>query len=259
MRAATAAEGFRDNRIGFKILYRFLKKENGLPQPLHGFAMTAKRKFIRTPYVFAITKRRVILNAKRERIRNPLERETDCHSRLRGFAMTDKRKFIRTPYVFVATKPLVILSAWRERIRNPFERETDCRSRLRGFAMTAKRKFIRTPYVFVATKPLVILSAKRERIRNILKRETDCRSRLHACAMTWECETAYRTPCGVCNDGVCGTNCRAHCGNAVLKQTAPERSFRSGAASIYPICCKAPLFGRQTPLYPCWLPDGIFL
>ena len=35
-----------------------------------------------------ITKRFVILNAKRERIRIPLKRETDCRSRLRGFAMT---------------------------------------------------------------------------------------------------------------------------------------------------------------------------
>ena len=42
-------------------------------------AMTGKRKFIRTPYVFAITKRRVILSAKRERIRNILKKGTDCH------------------------------------------------------------------------------------------------------------------------------------------------------------------------------------
>ena len=83
-----------------------------------------------------MTKRLVILNAWRERIRNTLERETDFHSHLHGFAMTDKQKFIRTPYVFVATKPLVILSAWRERIRIPIERETDCHSRLHGFAMT---------------------------------------------------------------------------------------------------------------------------
>ena len=73
--------------------------------------MTDKRKFIRTPYVFVATKPLVILSAKRERIRNPLERETDCHSRLRGFAMTDKRKFIRTLYVFAMTKRFVILSA----------------------------------------------------------------------------------------------------------------------------------------------------
>ena len=43
--------------------------------------MTAKRKFIRTPYVFVATKPLVILSAWRERIRNTLERETDCHSR----------------------------------------------------------------------------------------------------------------------------------------------------------------------------------
>ena len=35
-----------------------------------------------------MTKRLVILNAKRERIRLPFKRETDCHSRLHGFAMT---------------------------------------------------------------------------------------------------------------------------------------------------------------------------
>ena len=41
--------------------------------------MTGKRKYINTPYVFAVTKRRVILNAKRERIRNTLFKgETDC-------------------------------------------------------------------------------------------------------------------------------------------------------------------------------------
>ena len=51
--------------------------------------MTAKRKFIRTPYVFVATKPLVILSAWRERIRNTLERETDCHSRLHGFAMTE--------------------------------------------------------------------------------------------------------------------------------------------------------------------------
>ena len=64
-----------------------------------------------------MTKRFVILNAERERIRNTLKGETDCHSRLhlspagsvgasalqrcppdtRTFAMTGKRKFIRAP------------------------------------------------------------------------------------------------------------------------------------------------------------------
>ncbi len=32
------------------------------------------------PYAFAAAKRYVILNAKRERIRNPLKRETDCRA-----------------------------------------------------------------------------------------------------------------------------------------------------------------------------------
>jgi len=61
-----------------------------------------------------MTKRFVILNAKRERIRNTLKRETDCRSRFAGsvgasalqrcppdtrtFAMTGKRKYIRAPY-----------------------------------------------------------------------------------------------------------------------------------------------------------------
>ena len=51
--------------------------------------MTDKQKFIRKPYVFVATKPLVILSAWRERIRNTLERETDCHSRLHGFAMTE--------------------------------------------------------------------------------------------------------------------------------------------------------------------------
>ena len=103
--------------------------------------MTGKRKFIRTPYVFAITKRYVILSAKCERIRNPLERETDCHSRSRGFAMTGKQKFISTPYVFATTKRLVILNAKRERIRIPLKRKTDCRAPCGGLACRLGRCF----------------------------------------------------------------------------------------------------------------------
>ena len=38
--------------------------------------------------VLALTKLFVILSAKRERIRNPHFKRTDCHSRLRSFAMT---------------------------------------------------------------------------------------------------------------------------------------------------------------------------
>ena len=59
-------------------------------------AMTGKRKFIRTPYVFAMTKRLVILNAERERIRNSLERETDCHAP--DGARNDRASVFRTPY-----------------------------------------------------------------------------------------------------------------------------------------------------------------
>ena len=80
--------------------------------------MTGKRKYNRTPYVFAITKLCVILSAEHERIRNTLKGKTDCHSRLHGFAMTGKRKYNRTPYVFAITKLFVILSAEHERIRN---------------------------------------------------------------------------------------------------------------------------------------------
>ena len=46
------------------------------------------RRFSAHLMVFATTKRFVILNAERERIRNSLEKETDCHGRLHGFAMT---------------------------------------------------------------------------------------------------------------------------------------------------------------------------
>ena len=49
-----------------------------------------------------ITKRFVILNAKRERIRIPLERETDCRSRLRGFAMTRETEDRLPPQGFKA-------------------------------------------------------------------------------------------------------------------------------------------------------------
>ena len=40
----------------------FPLKENGLPQSLCSFAMTGKRKYICTPYIFAIAKRFVILS-----------------------------------------------------------------------------------------------------------------------------------------------------------------------------------------------------
>ena len=73
-------------------------KKNGLPQPLcvspagsvgasasqrcppdtRTFAMTGRRFSVHST-VFAATKRFVILNAQRERIRIPFKRETDCH------------------------------------------------------------------------------------------------------------------------------------------------------------------------------------
>ena len=80
--------------------------------------MTGGRRIAARLTAFAMTKRFVILNAKRERIRNTLKRETDCRSRFAGspagsvgasalqrcppdtrtFAMTGKRKYIRAPY-----------------------------------------------------------------------------------------------------------------------------------------------------------------
>ena len=79
--------------------------------------------------VVETTKQLVILNAKRERIRIPLKRKTDCHSRLHGFAMTKAEERIAAYFTVVEiTKRLVILSAWRERIRNTLKRGTDRRS-----------------------------------------------------------------------------------------------------------------------------------
>ena len=73
--------------------------------------MTGKQKYTARLMYLQITKRLVILNAKRERIRNPLERETDCHSRLRGFAMTGKQKYTARLMCLQITKRLVILNA----------------------------------------------------------------------------------------------------------------------------------------------------
>ena len=79
--------------------------------------MTGKRKYNRTPQVFAITKRLVILSAEHERIRNTLQKkETDC--RAPNGARNDSATAYCTHHtVFVATKRLVILSAEHERIR----------------------------------------------------------------------------------------------------------------------------------------------
>ena len=60
-------------------------------------AMTGRRFSVHST-VFAATKRRVILSAKHERIRNTLRRKTDCRSRLHGFAMTRKGEN-RLPHV----------------------------------------------------------------------------------------------------------------------------------------------------------------
>ena len=85
--------------------------------------MTGKQKYTVRLVCLQITKRFVILNAKRERIRIPLKRETDCHSRLRGFAMTGKQKYTARLMYLQITKRLVILNAKRERIRIPLKRE----------------------------------------------------------------------------------------------------------------------------------------
>ena len=76
----------------------------------------------RAPYVFAATKRRVILNAKRERIRNTLKKNglPQPLTRLRN----DRTIAYCTHLTaFVATKRFVILNAKRERIRIPLKRE----------------------------------------------------------------------------------------------------------------------------------------
>ena len=64
---------------------------------------------LRASYVFAATKRLVILNAERERIRIPFKRETDCHGA--KAPRNDRTAVFRASYVFAATKRLVILSA----------------------------------------------------------------------------------------------------------------------------------------------------
>ena len=114
--------------------------------------MTGKRKYNRTPYVFAITKRRVILSAKHERIRNILKKRTDCHSRLHGFAMTRGRERIAAHLTAVSPAGSVGASASQ---RCPPDTRT---------AMT-ERQLTAHLAESLATKLLVILSAKRERIR----------------------------------------------------------------------------------------------
>ena len=163
--------------------------------------MTGKRKYNRTPQVFAITKRLVILSAEHERIRNTLQKkETDC--RAPNGARNDRATAYCTHHtVFVATKRLVILSAEHERIRNTLQKkETDCHTPY-GVRNDRATAYCTHHTVFVATKRLVILSAEHERIRNTLqKKETDCRSRLHGFAMTGSVRTAYRASRGIRND-----------------------------------------------------------
>ena len=90
--------------------------------------MTGKRKYFNTPYVFAITKRRVILSAWRERIRISLKRKTDYRA---------PYSLLRYPkVVFAIAKRCVILSAWRERIRIPLKRKTDYRAPCGAFITT---------------------------------------------------------------------------------------------------------------------------
>ena len=63
-----------------KNLYSLKKRRTDCHSRLCGFAMTDKRKYICTPYVFIIAKRLVILSAEHERIRNTLRGETDCRA-----------------------------------------------------------------------------------------------------------------------------------------------------------------------------------
>ncbi len=135
--------------------------------------MTGKRKYNRTPQVFAITKRLVILSARHERIRNTLQKkETDCHTPYGGLACRLGRCFC---FAEVSTG-------------HPHRND-------RATAYCTHHT------VFVATKRLVILSAEHERIRNTLqKKETDCRSRLHGFVMIGSVRTAYRASRGIRND-----------------------------------------------------------
>ena len=79
---------------------------------------------------FAITKRFVILNAERERIRNTLKKETDCHSRLHispaGSVGASAPQRCPQDTRTAMTNRLVILNAERERIRNTLRGEMDC-------------------------------------------------------------------------------------------------------------------------------------
>ena len=105
---------------------------------------------------FAMTKRPVILNAKRERIRNTFKRERIA-ARLAAFTIT---------------KRPVILNAKRERIRNTLKREriaTHLAAVSPAGSVGASASQRCPPDTCTAmTKQLVILSAKRERIRSFL-------------------------------------------------------------------------------------------
>ena len=121
-------------------------------------AMTGRRFSVHST-VFAATKRRVILSAKHERIRNTLGKNglPQPFTRLRNDEKGRKQIAARLAAVSPAgsvgasasqrcppdtrtamTKRFVILSAKHERIRNTLRRKTDCHSRLHGFAMTRK-------------------------------------------------------------------------------------------------------------------------
>ena len=84
-------------------------------------AMTERRFSVHST-VFAATKRRVILNAKRERIRNTLKKN-GLPQPFTRFRNDRTIAYCTHLTAFVATKRFVILNAKRERIRIPLKRE----------------------------------------------------------------------------------------------------------------------------------------
>jgi len=114
----------------------------------------------------SVTKRSVILNAERERIRNTLRGEKRIAAHLAALAMTRER----------IAAHLAALAMTRDG-------KADCRSRLYippagSVGAYASQRCPPNTRTFAMTKRLVILSAKHERIRNTLSGKTDCRGRI---------------------------------------------------------------------------------
>ena len=155
----------------------YLKGEKRIATRLSAVAMTGKRRYSRTPYVYATAKCLVI---PRERVsggdlckatvgirlpfckrtdcrapfgaRNDEGCGTDCHTPCGGLACRlgrcRKKRATAGAAVKSCSRSKRITtfghrkSGEHERIRNTLRGETDCHSRLRGFAMTGERKYI---------------------------------------------------------------------------------------------------------------------